>query len=103
MTEEPEFQGNLEIEQALKEFEVKSSAEAIQQAPEISKTSDVPKMVQLVMKYSGGAIKEQRQAEYVLLGFAAVIFLISLYLFFGVGSKAQKFTPEMTEQMKQMP
>jgi len=58
---------------------LKSQIEQIQKAPEISKDSEMPKMVQLVIKWSGGAIKEQRQAEYVLLGFAILIFLISQY------------------------
>ncbi len=75
---------NLEIDQALKEFEIKSQAEQVPQAPEISKTSEVPKMVQLVMKWSG---LEQKQAEYVLLGFVVVAIGISLYLVFGGGKK----------------
>ena len=73
---------NSEISQALKEFEVKSSVEQVRKIPEVSKNSDLPRMVRLVMKLSGGAIKEQRQAEYVLLGFAIVFFSISMFLFF---------------------
>ncbi len=44
---------NLEIDQALKEFELKSQTEQMPQAPEVSKTSEVPKMVQLIMKWFG--------------------------------------------------
>ncbi len=79
-----------EIDQALKEFEAKSQdmpqAGVAQAASVIDET---PRMVKLVMKLSGGAIKEQRQAEYVLLGVAALAILVSLYLFFGGGSQAQ--------------
>ena len=47
------------------------------------------KLVSLIMKASGGAIKSERQAIYVLLGLVVVIFAISFYLFFGgAGSKA---------------
>jgi hypothetical protein len=46
-----------------------------------------PKMVKLVIKISGGAIKEQKQAEYILLGFVVVAIGISLFLVFGKGSK----------------
>ncbi len=57
----------------------------------------VPKMVQLVIKYSGGAITEQRQAEWILFGFVVVVMGISLFLFFGGGSGGSKIpTPPPT-------
>lgn len=51
-----------------------------------------PKVVQWVMKYSGGVIKKERQAEYVLFVFVVVAIAISLFLFFGGNNK--KLTPE---------
>ena len=42
-----------------------------------------PKVVQWVMKYSGGLIQSEKQANYVLLGLVAVAMVISLFLFFG--------------------
>ena len=106
MKEETNISNNSEIDKALKEFEAKSETE---QTPEDSKSSEVPKhkvegiqfevpsygavkyynetttpkMVKLVMKYSGGAIKEQKQAEYVLLAFVIVALIISGFLVFG--------------------
>jgi len=47
--------------------------------------AEPPKVVQWVLKYSGGLVKDQRQAQYVLLGFAALAIIISLVLFFGGG------------------
>ena len=105
MDENLNLAGNTEIEKALKEFEVKNPEQA-QKAPEVSAVpqkeagsitfdtdsykavkfyseTDTPKVVKLVMKWSGGAIKEQRQAEYVLLGFVIVAIGISLFLVFG--------------------
>lgn len=41
-----------------------------------------PKIVQWVMKYSGGAIKDERQANYFLIGFVALAIIISLFLIF---------------------
>jgi hypothetical protein len=41
-----------------------------------------PKMVKAVIKYSGGTVKNQRQAEWILLGFVAVAIGISLFLVF---------------------
>ena len=80
----PRVSGTSEIDQALKQFEVESGtlqaprAELVPKAP----GSDLPKMVQLVMKLSGGTIKEQKTAEYVLLGIAVLAFSLSFYFFF---------------------
>ena len=62
----------------------------MQQNVKAAEVSDVPKMVQLVMKWFG--FKEQKQAEYVLLGFVVVAIGVSLYLFFGgsIGNSATK-------------
>jgi len=84
MPPETKIPNSAEIDQALKEFEMKSSSvpqASTAQASAIS--SDVPKMVRLVMKLSGGAIKEERQAEYVLLGVVVILIGVSLFLFFG--------------------
>ena len=45
--------------------------------------TSTPKVIQWVMKFSGGSIKEERQAEYILLGFVIVAIGISLFLFMG--------------------
>ncbi len=44
-----------------------------------------PKIVQWVIKYSSGYIKDEKQASYVLIGFVAVAIIVSLFLFFGGG------------------
>lgn len=46
-----------------------------------------PKIVQWVIKYSGGLVKDEKQANYVLLGFVVVAVVISLFLFFSDGEK----------------
>ena len=75
--------GNLEIEKALEEFEQSAQKEQVIKTVAKEKLDEPSRMIKLVMKYSGGAIKEERQAEYVLLSFAILFFLISFYLFFG--------------------
>ena len=45
-----------------------------------------PKMVKAVIKFSGGAVKDQRQAEWVLLGVVIVFMGMSIYLFFFTGN-----------------
>lgn len=50
-----------------------------------------PKIVQWVIKYSGGLVKDEKQANYVLLGFVVVAVVISLFFVFGGGSsKSEK-------------
>ena len=43
--------------------------------------TSTPKMVKLVMKVSRGAIKDQKKAEWTLLGFVVLVFGISVFLF----------------------
>ena len=42
--------------------------------------SENPKIVQWVIKYSGGYIKNEKQAQYVLLGLASLFLIISIFL-----------------------
>lgn len=81
MNEKINITNNLEIDKTLKEFEIKSQTEQTQKVPEILGNSGVPKIVQLVMKWAG--LKEQKQAEYLLLGFVILAIGVSLYLLFG--------------------
>ena len=62
-----------------------------------------PKMVKAVIKISGGSVKNQKQAEWILLGFVVVAVGISIYLIFFMGHKPQAITPVMLELVKQMP
>ena len=49
-----------------------------------------PKIVQWVIKYSGGAVKDERQANYVLIGFVVLAIIVSFFLFFGGSSSYQE-------------
>jgi multidrug efflux pump subunit AcrB len=82
MSEEIKIPNNAEIEQALKEFEAQNTVQQAQKAPEISKNPDVPKMVNLVIKSSGGAVKDRRQAEWILFAVVCFIVLISIVILF---------------------
>lgn len=88
MDENLNLVGNTEIEKALKEFESKSQLEQAQ-APLLAsngaKTSEIPKIVQLTMKWFG--VKEQKQAEYILFGFVLIVIGFSIFLVFG-GAKS---------------
>jgi len=46
---------------------------------------ETPKIIQWVIKYSGGYIKDEKQASYVLLGFVVLAIITSLFLVWGRG------------------
>ena len=91
---------NIEIEKALKEFEEKSQTEQIQKNPEVLKNSETPRMIELVMKYSGGSVKNEKQAQYVLLGFVVIAIIVSLVLIFSGGSQKPKIIPQFREDIE---
>lgn len=49
-------------------------------APTKYKTIKTPKMIMWVIKYSGGRIKDEREASYVLIGFVVIAIVISIIL-----------------------
>ena len=58
-----------------------------------------PKIIQWTMKYSGGLIKNEKQANYVLLGFVALAIIVSLFLIFGGGSETPPIDSTTTEDV----
>ncbi|MEI7765353.1 MAG: hypothetical protein WCI93_02085 [bacterium] len=80
---------NIEIENSLKEFELKQKNNITQKKIENPEISDASGIVGLLIKYSGGAIKNKEQANYLLLSFVVIVFLISGYLFI-IGIKGIK-------------
>ena len=97
MNEKTNIPNNTEIDKALKEFEAQPVTESYK-AVKFYNETDTPKIVQLVMKWSGA--KEQKQAEYILLGFVIITIGISLYLFFGGRSKTPPPLPTPFQEGK---
>jgi hypothetical protein len=109
MNEEQKIPNNTEIDEALalKQFEAESQAGQTQKSTEALKAfsvperevegikfetpsygamkyhkeKDTPKMVKAVMRLFGGTIKDQKQAEYVLLGFVVVAIILAIFFF----------------------
>ncbi|OWK27264.1 MAG: hypothetical protein US76_01000 [Parcubacteria group bacterium GW2011_GWA2_38_13b] len=63
--------------------------------------SDTPKIIQMVMKYSGGYIKDEKRAGYVLFGFIAVVIIISLFFIFGGGGNERSSGPPTPLQLRE--
>lgn len=74
------LQNDPEIQEALKEFKAKPffgyPAFRIYMEP------IPPKLVRFVMKRAGGAVKNERQAEYIILFFIILVFILAGYLCF---------------------
>jgi hypothetical protein len=82
MDENFNLEDNIEIKKALEEFELKEKIEQTKEQPKAGeKSSDTSRMIYLVMKWSKGAIKDEQQAEYVLLGVVVIFAIVSAILF----------------------
>ena len=44
-------------------------------------SSEVPGLIQWVIKHSGGLVKDDRQAQHILVGFVGIGIVISIFLF----------------------
>ncbi len=56
--------------------------------------SRTPKIIQWVIKYSGGYVKDEKQANYVLLGFMVVTIVVTILFFvFGGGDTRSPVSP----------
>ena len=59
-----------------------------------------PKIIQWAMKYSGGYVKDEKQASYVLLGFVILAAIIFLMVILGGGSERPSGPPTPLQVQK---
>jgi hypothetical protein len=52
-----------------------------------------PKIIQWLVRYSGGLIKDEKQANYVLIGFVILIFFLSFFLLSSRGEEQMRPLP----------
>jgi hypothetical protein len=62
-------------------------------SPEYIFLPGTPKIIQWLIRYSGGLIKNKKQATYLLLGLVIFVIIISLFLIFGRQERKGIFTP----------
>ena len=55
-----------------------------------------PKIVQWVIKYSGGYIKDEKQANYFWIGFVALAIVVVIIFLFSGGSGSKPAVPSIT-------
>jgi len=106
MDQENENKKEIDLSEALKgsdgsDTDAKPQEE--QQRPEEVFLPGTPKVIQWVIKYSGGLIKDEKQASYALIGFVAVAIIISLFLVFGSGGGAPGSKKPDIETFKNAP
>jgi len=102
MNQEKENKEDIDVSGALKDSDgsdTDAKPQEEQQRPERPEEvflPGTPKIIQWVIRYSGGLVKDEKQASYVLIGFVAVAIIVSLFLFFGGGrggESEEKFLP----------
>lgn len=60
-----------------------------------------PTPVRLLLKYSGGFIKDEEQANYVLVTLVVIVLAVSFYIFSSTTNiKLHELTPEQLQQME---
>lgn len=64
---------------------------------------EMSKMVKWVIKYSGGLIKSEKQANYFLIGFVTLAIIVALSLFFGMIGGSSKSKNPGIETFKNAP
>ncbi|PIS17481.1 MAG: hypothetical protein COT59_00480 [Candidatus Nealsonbacteria bacterium CG09_land_8_20_14_0_10_42_14] len=81
----------IDLSKKLEESAPKSQSGQWSPGPYVSSTT--PKIIRWLIKYSGGLIKNERQAFYVILGFIVLAIIVSIFLFSGRGGEQEIFTP----------
>jgi len=87
-------ENGIDLSKRLEESTPKSPSRQWSSGPYVSPFA--PKIIRWLIKYSGGLIKNEKQAACVLFGFIIFVVIISLFLIFGRGGQSEReksFTP----------
>ena len=84
-------QNEIDLSKRLSEPVTKSQGGQWSSGPYVSPFAT--KIIRWLIKYSGGLIKNEKQASYVLLGFIVFVVIISLFLIFGRGGSPKTLEP----------
>jgi hypothetical protein len=82
MDQEKENKEEIDLSGAMKDSDTGVKFQDEWRQPARSFYPGTPKIIQWLIKYSGGLIKDEKQAQYVLLGFIVLAIIVSLFLFF---------------------
>ena len=90
---------DIDLSGALKDSDNVPESQNGEQQPAQTFLPGTPKIIQWTIKCSGGLIKDEKQASYVLISFIVVAIIISLVLVFGGGEKQN--TPPVEQYIDQ--
>jgi len=104
MFQNDENNKGVDLSGALKNFDNGvNNEDKWQQATNRSFRPETSKIIQLVIKYSGGLVKDKNQANYVVLGLTSFIIIFSLFSIFGAEDKPQELNTADFKEIEQMP
>ncbi|MDP3402516.1 MAG: hypothetical protein Q8S35_00995 [bacterium] len=69
------------------------------QRPATSSQTQAPGIMGLVIQSSGGLIKNEKQAQHVLIGFVVIAFIFVFFLMFNSGGTGAKFEAPPGQQV----
>ena len=84
-------ENGIDLSKRLEESTPKSPSRQWSSGPYVSPFA--PKIIRWLIKYSGGLIKNEKQAACVLFGFIIFVVIISLFLIFGRGGSPKTLEP----------
>jgi len=96
MVEDKNNEEGIDLSGALKDPGTGVKFQGEQQRSSQTFYSGTPKIIQWVIKYSSGYIKNEKQASYVLIGFVVVAIIFSLFFIFSGGNnnKSHWYNPD---------
>lgn len=96
MNQEKNNQEEIDLSGRLKDSEAKFQDK--QEEPAQVFRPGTPKIIQRVIKYSGGLIKNENQAVYILIGFVALAIIVTIIIVVSSGSNQPTPGPVPADQ-----
>jgi hypothetical protein len=87
MDEEENNEG-IDLSKKIEEFDNSSRSQEFQSVPEYA--LGTPKFIRWTIKFSGGLIKTEKQAKYVMLAFIVFLIMFSVFLLTSSGPDIQE-------------
>lgn len=75
--------------------------QGFQRPAQYTNQDDSPKIIRWITNYSGGFIKDEKQANYVIIAFIIVVMGVSIFLYISSRPNNSKPTPEALREIKE--